>query len=433
MGEQKKKYRASIRKKLVIGISGLAIVTFGCSAFFIFYLADVLENMLGLSGDAVIIFTLLLGILWSSFLGYLAAPYITNPIREVEEAARRAAAGDIHDDINVSKSDDEIRALGLAYNEMLKSLRHMVKDIDENFKETNIKVSEITSASEVAAAKATHIGSTMEEIAKGAESAANATQHTAEAMEDVTQIAKEVQARVETPKQSSEQMVSTLAASREVVNSLVQGIKQLATDNEKSLTAVGQLEDQAKQVGEIISLVGDIAGQTNLLALNASIEAARAGEHGKGFAVVADEVRKLADQSAQAVKGITDLIHRIQQEVKNVVEQISEQVNVANEQSERGTETNASIAEMEKSVHEVAAVVHDISSMMERQMQSISQATRQTQEVAAIAEETSAGSLEVTSMTEQQESVIREMSNTAQILSNQAKKLKETIERFTIE
>ncbi len=64
------------------------------------------------------------------------------------------------------------------------------------------------------------------------------------------------------------------------------------------------LVDAAARIGDVVSLIGDIASRTNLLALNATIEAARAGEAGKGFAVVAGEVKALAAQTSKATAEI---------------------------------------------------------------------------------------------------------------------------------
>ena len=73
-----------------------------------------------------------------------------------------------------------------------------------------------------------------------------------------------------------------------------------------------ELSEHSQQIGSTISVVDDIAEQTNMLALNAAVEAARAGEHGKGFAVVAGEIRKLADESKQAITKISSLTNNIQ-------------------------------------------------------------------------------------------------------------------------
>jgi methyl-accepting chemotaxis protein len=427
---QKKKYKFSLRKKMVVGISTVASVTYATSAFFIFYLRDFIID-LGINDSLFMIATLFLGVFWCAVLGYIGAGVITKPLNKLEEASRKVANGDIRVDVEVAKSDDEIRALGLAYQDMVQNLREMVSDIGTTFELTNQKVNQIKGASSSAAVKALNIGRTVDEIAIGAENSASAIQTTAESMEDVTKLAEQVQQRANSSKELSIEMVEILEDSKQVIHSLVSGINQLASDNQNSLTAVSRLESHAKKVGEIISLVGDIAEQTNLLALNASIEAARAGDQGRGFAVVADEVRKLADESSRAVQGISELVKNIQVEVANVVTQISKQVEVANKEALKGTETNEAIADMTKSVNEVANAVQDITEIINRQLQSIRVTARESQEVAAIAEETSAGTVEVSSATQEQTAVMQEIAASAEILATQANELQKTIGKFT--
>lgn len=430
--EEKKGYKFGLRKKLVLFVTTLAIITYSMSGVFIYILFPMFEDVIPLGEASFTIITLLLGIIWTGILAFVAAGYIIKPLQKLEKVALKAAHGDISVEAELPKSDDEIRSLGIAFNHMLFSLKDMVQKIDDNFRETNEKVIAISQESSMAAEQAEAIARTIGEISLGADNSAVSIQATAESVEDVIRIAEEVQQTANASGVVSKEMVKDLQESKEVIHSLVSGIQRLAKENEGSLQTVKRLEENAAKVEQIIQLVGDIAAQTNLLALNASIEAARAGEHGKGFAVVAEEVRMLADESAKAVQGISELIRNIQEEVSNVVKQITEQVEVANNEAKKGTKTNEVIEEMTKTVNEMATSVSEITSLVDRQMESIHYTSQQSQEVAAIAEETSAGAQEVTTATNQQATVIENVEKLAAELKEQAEELKNTITRFKL-
>ncbi|PLT31689.1 methyl-accepting chemotaxis protein [Peribacillus deserti] len=424
----KKRYKFGLRKKLVIFTTLLAIITYSTSALFIYGIYPFVSNYLNEGLFNIII--LLLGIAWSGILAFFAAGFLTKPLQRLEQAALKAASGDLSEDLKLSKSDDEIRSLGEAFNNMLYNLRDMVQKIDQNFKETNDKVIYISQESSRAAEQAETISRAIREISLGADNSAASIQTTAESVEEVITLARDVQDKANSSSEKSSEMVQELVQSKQVIHSLISGIQQLADDSIQSLDAVKRLEENAKKVEQIIQLVGDIAGQTNLLALNASIEAARAGEHGKGFAVVAEEVRKLADESAKAVQGISSLIQNIQQDVQGVVKQITEQVESAKTEANKGTKTNEVIEEMTVSVNNVAEAVRDITKLVDQQMESIKETSAQSQEVAAIAQETSAGAVQVASATEDQARVITNVEGLASELRQQAEQLKETITRF---
>ena len=431
MGE-KHKYKFGLRKKLVLFTTTLAIITYSTSAFFIYVLYPNLKDVIPLKEVSFSILTLILGITWSGILAFFAAGLIIKPLQKLEKIALQAAKGNIKDDVELAKTDDEIRSLGVAFNEMLCNLRSMVNQINDNFHQTNEKVIAISAESTVAAEQAEAISRTISEISIGADNSANSIQTTAESIEDVIQLANDVQQKAKASELISNEMVQDLQHSKEIIYSLVSGIEVLAKDNQQSLQTVKKLEENATKVEEIIQLVGDIAAQTNLLALNASIEAARAGEHGKGFAVVAEEVRKLADESANAVQGISELIGNIQNEVRNVVVQIAKQVETANSEAKKGTETHEAIGEMTKTVNEMASSIVMITELVDHQMRSIQATSEQSEEVAAIAEETSAGAQEVASATEQQTAVMENVEHLASELKEQAEKLKNTIKRFQV-
>jgi len=98
----------------------------------------------------------------------------------------------------------------------------------------------------------------------------------------------------------------------------ISDVNELISSNDRILPAIHALDENTKDIKQVLALIMNIAGQTNLLALNAAIEAARAGEQGRGFAVVAEEVRKLAQNTQDSLGKTNHSIHTLFESVREI-------------------------------------------------------------------------------------------------------------------
>ncbi|RIJ69496.1 MULTISPECIES: methyl-accepting chemotaxis protein [unclassified Rummeliibacillus] len=428
MAKKSVQHSFGLKKKLILFVTILAVITYSVSYFFIEYLQP--QFFPNVKDGVFQIITYSLGIIWSGILAGLFSSLLVKPLQKLEHVAIEAADGKLSKDVEMPNSSDEIRSLSEAFQTMLVSLRKIVASINQNFQTTNKTVLNLSEETEQASKQTESIAETISNISEGATSSAIAIQETAEALEDVRILAEEVNQRAITSSNQSTKMMSELNYTTNAINQLVEGIEKITSGNQLALKDIHQLEKNALKVEQIIQLVGDIAEQTNLLALNASIEAARAGEQGKGFAVVAEEVRKLADESAEAVKGITELIQTIQLDVQTVVGKMTEQVNIAEGEVARISETTSAVDGMSAMVKEMADSIVEISEFVGKQLHNIEKTAHQSQEVAAIAEQTSAGAMEVQTATDDQVRSIEQIDQLSHILKQQSEELYQMIQKF---
>jgi methyl-accepting chemotaxis protein len=111
---------------------------------------------------------------------------------------------------------------------------------------------------------------------------------------------------------------------KQSVEATIAGMQEIKRSSRITSDVINTLSLRAKDIGDILVVIDNVAGQTNLLALNAAIIAAQAGEHGKGFAVVADEIKELADQTSCSTREIATVIKAVQDETHKAVAAIEQ-------------------------------------------------------------------------------------------------------------
>jgi methyl-accepting chemotaxis protein len=215
--------------------------------------------------------------------------------------------GDLSITIDTDEQD-ELKLIYQGFNHTVQQMRSLINTVQHNV-ETAMEVAEQLTyqTSQVEQALQMQLAQTQEVSAAAEEMSATITEnaHTAIKTSDEARGGQDLADRGE-----------------KVTAQTIEKMEQIAEFVANSTSTIEKLGKSSEEIGEIVSVINDIADQTNLLALNAAIEAARAGEQGRGFAVVADEVRKLAERTARSTKQISGMIQSIQQETGRAVAQM---------------------------------------------------------------------------------------------------------------
>ncbi|APR69529.1 MULTISPECIES: methyl-accepting chemotaxis protein [Acinetobacter] len=180
-------------------------------------------------------------------------------------------------------------------------------------------VSRITDTSQEVARYTQDTQSITNQLAEASEHQAQEIAGASAAMNEMALSIDQVSANASESAEVAKRSVQIATNGAQVVNRSIEGMDHIREQIQETSKRIKRLGESSQEIGNIVSLINDIADQTNILALNAAIQASMAGEAGRGFAVVADEVQRLAERSASATKQIESLVKTIQTDTNEAV------------------------------------------------------------------------------------------------------------------
>ncbi|MCC5879576.1 MAG: methyl-accepting chemotaxis protein [Idiomarina sp.] len=284
---------------------------------------------------------------------------LLTPLTRLNLAVRNLASGegDLTQRLPV-EGNDEFAELSSQFNQFIEKIQHAMRDVAMAARQVDSNVSAMVEVTD----------QTLSMYDQQSES----TDSVATAISELNGSANEIAQSAADASHQATSAAEFSSASRDALNTNMTAIHELSERMAKSSEAISELDENTRNIGQILEVIKGVTEQTNLLALNAAIEAARAGEAGRGFAVVADEVRALAKRTQESASQIENMIVKLEDGTKAVVtviresQGVSEQcVTSAQTSGEKMEAVDAAIAQIDSVNHSVAAATEEQTSVME--------------------------------------------------------------------
>ncbi|MGA9702474.1 methyl-accepting chemotaxis protein [Pseudomonas sp.] len=280
--------------------------------------------------------------------------------------------------VTASVTEDFTGTIADSINYSVDQLRDLVATI-------NLTAGQVAGAVQDTQATAMHLAQASEHQAQQIAEASTAINQMAQSIDQVSANAAESSA-------VAERSVEIANKGNEVVHNTIHGMDNIREQIQDTAKRIKRLGESSQEIGDIVSLIDDIADQTNILALNAAIQASMAGDAGRGFAVVADEVQRLAERSSAATRQIETLVRAIQTDTNEAVISMEQTTTEVVRGARLAQDAGVALEEIEGVSKTLAALIQSISNAAQQQTSSAGQISLTMNVIQQITTQTSSGS-----------------------------------------
>ena len=293
-------------------------------------------------------------------------------------------------------------------------------DISKSAEEVAASAEELSASLEEINRSATEIATVLNQVNNGAQQAASAVAHAVTNIEKLKDGVEQASSQSDQALTRGGEITDLLQKNRKLIEEMVNGINSALETSKRNVESINQMEAMTRQIDKVIDTITTVSVKTSMLAVNGAVEAARAGEYGKGFAVVSADIQSLADEAAENVEQIKDLIKGIQDQTVNVKTDLSNVAESAYREVLKAQQTTKDIADIATDMAEVLGYNRDMQNTSEEIAAAVAQAQKGLEQIAAANEQASSNCQQALSASEQQSKGMEDLARSIEEIASVA-------------